>query len=195
MDILDTVTRSAPRGKAVHFLGDNLTAHISQAVNEWLAAHPRVTMQDTPTYGRWLNQVERWFARLERDCIARGIFTSTAEITRTLLRYIELYNETYRSFVWRYCDPTRRMPATRKSPTAHSLLPGSVCGLHTLLNGGASSQTTEWLTTCPGANRQSERRADIHARIPSDVAISQSPEVALERSFRRIGGDYLEHLN
>jgi transposase len=32
----------------------------------------------TPTYSSWLNQVELWFAKIQRDVIARGIFTSVA---------------------------------------------------------------------------------------------------------------------
>lgn len=119
VDFLKTVTRSAPRGKAIHFVVDNLSAHKTQAVKDWLAAHPRVTMHYTPTYSSWLNQVESWFARIERDCIARGIFTSTTDLTRKLLRYITLHNETCQPFVWRYRDVTRRMPATRKSTTCH----------------------------------------------------------------------------
>lgn len=94
VDFLHTVTRSAPRGKAIHFVVDNRSAHKTQAVKDWLAAHPRVTMHYTPTYSSWLNQVESWFARIERDCIARGIFTSTTDLTRKLLRYITLHNET-----------------------------------------------------------------------------------------------------
>ncbi|WP_396222501.1 transposase [Gemmatimonas sp.] len=117
VDCLDTVTRSDPRRKAVHFVVDNLSAHKTPAVKDWLAAHPRVTMHDTPTYRSWLNQVESWCARTERDCLARGIFTSTTDLTRKLLRHIKLHHETCQPFVWRYRDPTRRMPATRTSNT------------------------------------------------------------------------------
>ena len=74
-------------------------------------------MHDTPTYSRWLKQVESWFARIERDCIARGIFTSTTDLTRKLLRDSTLHNQTCQPLVWRYRDPTHRMPATRKSIT------------------------------------------------------------------------------
>jgi hypothetical protein len=93
-------------------------------VKDWLAAPPRVTMHDTPTDSSWLSQVENWFARITRDCIARdciarGIFTSTTDLTRKLLRYITLPNKTCQPFVWRYRDVTRRMPAPRKSTTAH----------------------------------------------------------------------------
>jgi hypothetical protein len=36
----------------------------------------RVRLHFTPIYSSWLNQVELWFARIERDVIARGVFTS-----------------------------------------------------------------------------------------------------------------------
>ena len=35
-----------------------------------------VTVQYTPTYSSWLNQVEIWFTKIQRDLIARGIFES-----------------------------------------------------------------------------------------------------------------------
>ncbi|MEV2272300.1 hypothetical protein [Nonomuraea africana] len=35
-------------------------------VQRWLLAHPRFSLHFTPTYSSWINQVERWFAELER---------------------------------------------------------------------------------------------------------------------------------
>jgi hypothetical protein len=32
-----------------------------------------LSLHVTPTYSSWLNQVELWFAKIERDVIARGI--------------------------------------------------------------------------------------------------------------------------
>jgi transposase len=119
LTFLDQVVASAPKRKALHFVVDNLSAHKTKAVQAWLAAHPRVTMHYTPTYSSWLNQVESWFARIERDCIARGIFTSTTDLRRKLLQYIKLHNQTCQPFVWRYRDVTRRMRATRIPATAH----------------------------------------------------------------------------
>jgi len=116
---LEQVRHTAPRGKAIHFIVDNLSAHKTNAVHAWVAAHPRVTMHYTPTYSSWLNQVESWFARIERDCIARGIFTSTTDLRRKLLQYIRLHNQTCQPFVWRYKDPTHRIRATRIPSTAH----------------------------------------------------------------------------
>ena len=55
---------------------DNLAAHKTKAVEAFLEAHSRVHLHFTPTYASWLNQVELWFNKIERDLLARGIFTS-----------------------------------------------------------------------------------------------------------------------
>jgi hypothetical protein len=41
-------------------------------LDEFLQRNPRVKFHFTPTYSSWLTQVEIWFARLEREVIARG---------------------------------------------------------------------------------------------------------------------------
>jgi len=40
-------------------------------------------MHFTPTYSSWLNQVECWFAKIERDVIARGVFNPVRDLDRT----------------------------------------------------------------------------------------------------------------
>jgi transposase len=47
-----------------------------------LGEHPNVNLHCTPTYSSWLNQVELWFAKIERDVIARGVFTSVPDLKR-----------------------------------------------------------------------------------------------------------------
>jgi len=37
--------------------------------------------------------VELWFALIERDVIALGVFTSVPDLKRKLMRYIRRYNE------------------------------------------------------------------------------------------------------
>ncbi len=81
----------------------------------FLAAHPRVTLHYTPTYSSWLNQVELWFAKIERDVIARGIFTSVTDLARKLRRYLHHYNRTATPFRWSYADPSRRIRALSNS--------------------------------------------------------------------------------
>jgi transposase len=103
------VLTTQPAHRETHLIVDNLSAHKTRAVEASLAAHPRVTLHYTPTYSSWLNQVELWFAKIERDCIARGIFTSTADLRRQLMQYIRLHNKSCRPFVWRYSDPSNRV--------------------------------------------------------------------------------------
>ena len=92
----------------IHIILDNLSAHKTSTVREFLARNPRVKFHFTPTYSSWLNQVEIWFARLERDVIARGIFTSVRDLARKLMRYIRAYSKTAKPFKWKYSDVRRR---------------------------------------------------------------------------------------
>src|ERR1700734_1066805 len=68
--------------KEIHIVLDNLSAHKTKAVEEFLAQHPKVRFHFTPTYSSWLNQVELWFAKIQRDVISRGVFTSVADLAR-----------------------------------------------------------------------------------------------------------------
>ena len=65
-----------PRGKEIHVIADNLSAHKSQAGQGVPRSASKVHLHFTPTYSSWLNQVELWFGKIERDVIARGVFTS-----------------------------------------------------------------------------------------------------------------------
>jgi transposase len=116
---LDRVVATQPRHREIHLIVDTLSAHKTKAVQAWLVAHPRVHLHYTPTYSSWLNQVELWFAKIERDCIARGIFTSTADLRRKLMQYIRAHNKTCHPFVWSYSDPTRRIRVNANSVTVH----------------------------------------------------------------------------
>ena len=116
---LDRVIATQPARQEMHLIADNLSAHKTKAVTAWLEAHPRVTLHVTPTYSSWLNQVELWFAKIERDVIARGIFTSTTDLRRKLMQYIRLHNKSCQPIRWAYSDPTHRIRATRTSETSH----------------------------------------------------------------------------
>jgi transposase len=74
-----------PRGKEIHVIADNLSACKSRPVTDFLAVRPKVHLHFTPTYTSWLNQVELWFSKIERDVIARGVFTSVSDLNRKLL--------------------------------------------------------------------------------------------------------------
>src|SRR6266849_3747670 len=106
---LSDIVANQPRGKEIHIICDNLSAHKTQAVRDFLTTHPNVQIHYTPTYSSWLNQVELWFNRIQRDVIARGIFTSLADLKRKLMRYIRQYNKAPKPIKWVYRNPTHRI--------------------------------------------------------------------------------------
>ncbi|MEO6924574.1 MAG: IS630 family transposase [Bryocella sp.] len=109
---LTDIVVNQPRNKEIHVIADNLSAHKTGSVKEFLAAHPKVHLHFTPTYSSWLNQVELWFSKIERDVIARGVFTSVLDLKRKLMRYIRVYNKEPKTVKWKYFDPTRRITTT-----------------------------------------------------------------------------------
>jgi len=106
---LTDIVTNQPRGKEIHVIADNLSAHKTQRVEDFLTTHPNVHLHFTPTYSSWLNQVELWFAKIERDVIARGVFTSVSDLKRKLMRYIRQYNEQSKPVKWKYFDSSRRI--------------------------------------------------------------------------------------
>ena len=109
---LDRLVATQPARREIHIIADNLSAHKTKAVAAWLAAHPRAHMHYTPTDSSWLNQVELWFAKIERDMIARGIFTSVADLRRKLMQYIRQHNKTCQPIQWAYSNPKHRIRTT-----------------------------------------------------------------------------------
>jgi transposase len=54
-------------------VGKNLYEQVMDTLGsaDFLAAHPKVRFHFTPTYSSWLNQVELWLAKIQRDLLAR----------------------------------------------------------------------------------------------------------------------------
>src|SRR5215472_7158360 len=90
---LGEIVAQQPSNREIHIIADNLSAHKTERVKQFMAAHPKVHVHYTPTYSSWLNQVELWFNKVERDVIARGVFTSTPDLSRKLMRYIRETNK------------------------------------------------------------------------------------------------------
>jgi transposase len=119
VDFLTRLVRKARWAREIHIVLDNLSAHRTQAVREFLEDNPKVRLHFTPTYSSWLNQVEIWFAKIERDVIARGVFTSVADLSRKLLHYIRASARSARPIRWTYTNPKRRLSASAVAGTAH----------------------------------------------------------------------------
>jgi transposase len=106
---LTELVAGQPQGKEIHVIADNLSAHKTNRVELFLAEHPRVKMHFTPTYSSWLNQVECWFSKIERDVIARGVFTSVKDLAKKLMRYIRSYNRQAKPIKWTYKNTRNRI--------------------------------------------------------------------------------------
>lgn len=116
---LSDLVASQPRGQEIHIIADNFSAHKTRLVKQFLESHPKATLHYTPTYASWLNQVELWFAKIERDVIARGIFTSITDLRRKLMKYIHHYNDNPKPIKWKYTDPSNRIATSSSAVTGH----------------------------------------------------------------------------
>src|SRR6266436_284347 len=97
---LDTIEAQVPADLDVHLILDNYGTHKTALIRNWLAKRPRFHVHFTPTYGSWLNLVERWFAELTNKRIRRGAFRSVRELEAAIREYIEVHNEHPKPFVW-----------------------------------------------------------------------------------------------
>jgi transposase len=98
---LNTIHKNTPPALNLHIILDNSSTHKTQAVKEWLDKHPRFTLHFTPTSASWLNAVESWFARLERQALYRGVFVSVAELEQAINAYVKVNNQEHKPFSWK----------------------------------------------------------------------------------------------
>src|SRR5437879_8282538 len=97
---LDTIEAQVPADLDVHLILDNYGTHKTVLIRKWMLKRPRFHVHYTPTYGSWLNLVERWFAELTNKRIRRGVFRSVRELEAAIREYIEVHNEDPKPFVW-----------------------------------------------------------------------------------------------
>jgi transposase len=111
---------SQPQDKEIHVVIDNLSAHKTEKVELFLKEHPRVKLHFTPTYSSWLNQVECWFSKIQRDVITRGVFSSVKDLAKKIMRYIRSYNRQAKPIKWTYKNTRNRIRCDSDSNvTAH----------------------------------------------------------------------------
>lgn len=84
----------------IHLIIDNYSTHKHPKVRAWLAARGRYHVHYTPTYGSWLNQVERWFALISAQAIRRGSFSSVKELIARIQTFVHHYNQSSTPFMW-----------------------------------------------------------------------------------------------
>ncbi|HEY7303844.1 MAG TPA: hypothetical protein VH601_07015, partial [Bryobacteraceae bacterium] len=66
-----------------------------------------------------LNQIEIWFAKIERDVIARGVFTSVSDLSRKLMNYIRASARSARPIRLSYTNIKRRVSTSAIAGTTH----------------------------------------------------------------------------
>ena len=97
---LDVIEAQVPSELDVHIIVDNYGTHKTALIRNWFAKRPRFHVHFTPTYGSWINLVERWFAELTNKRIRRGVFRSVKELETAIREYIDVHNEDPKPFVW-----------------------------------------------------------------------------------------------
>lgn len=102
VEFLADLDRVVPAHLELHCIVDNLSAHGTPAVEEFLDRHPRVFLHRTPTHASWLNQVEMWFSILTRQLLSTAEFADTTDAATAILDYIADYNTRAKPFNWTY---------------------------------------------------------------------------------------------
>ncbi len=129
---LNKINREVPDDLDVHVVLDNLSTHKTPAVHKWLLRHRRFTFHFTPTYGSWMNLVERWFSALTTKKLQRSAHDSVHALAADIRAWVDTWNDNPKPFVWhktadeilerlgRYCaDVTNTELAKRNNVTAH----------------------------------------------------------------------------
>ena len=97
---LGKIDKAVPAALDVHVILDNLSTHKAPAVKKWLLRHPRFHFHFTPTYGSWMNLVERWFSALTTKKLRRSAHRSVRELAADITAWTKAWNEDPKPFVW-----------------------------------------------------------------------------------------------
>jgi len=97
---LDAVDAQVPRDLDVHLVMDNYGTHKTPLIRNWLVKRPRFHVHFTPTYGSWLNLVERWFAALTTKQLRRGAHRSVTQLEDAIRAFIDAHHADPKPFVW-----------------------------------------------------------------------------------------------
>jgi transposase len=124
---LNTIEANVPAELQVHIVMDNYGTHKTATIRNWFAKRPRFHVHFTPTYGSWINLVERWFSEITNKRIRRGIFRSLKELETAIREYITLHNQDPKPFTWhRTPDEILASIARFAQRTRSAVLPSSL---------------------------------------------------------------------
>ena len=97
---LNKINREVPAELDVHVVLDNLSTHKTPAVQQWLLRHKRFHFHFTPTYGSWMNLVERWFSALTTKKLQRSAHRTVKALANDIRAWVANWNENPRPFTW-----------------------------------------------------------------------------------------------
>jgi len=82
LDFLKIIEANVPSDLNIHLVLDNYATHKHPKIKDWLAAHSRYQMHDTPKYASWLNQVKIWVNLIKQRQFAEEL----SKASKTWLR-------------------------------------------------------------------------------------------------------------
>ena len=97
---LNKIDTEVPAELDVHVILDNLSTHKTPAVHEWLLRHRRFHFHFTPTYGSWMNLVERWVSALTTKKLQRSAHRSVKALAADITAWVENWNQNPTPFTW-----------------------------------------------------------------------------------------------
>ena len=100
LTFLNKIDHEVPDDLDVHVILDNLSTHKTPAVHQWLLRHSRFHFHFTPTYGSWMNLVERWFSALTTKKLQRSAHRSVKELAADIQTWVDTWNENPKPFTW-----------------------------------------------------------------------------------------------
>jgi transposase len=100
LTFLNKINANVPKDLDVEVVLDNLATHKTPKVHQWLLRHRRFHFHFTPTYGSWMNLVERWFGALTTKKLKRSAHRSVKALAADIEAWVAIWNEDPKPFVW-----------------------------------------------------------------------------------------------
>lgn len=101
IQFLTLIEAHSPPDKEIHLIIDNYSAHKHTNVRQWLDERPRFHIHYTPTSGSWLNQVERLFADVTRECLKHRSAETVGALQQDIARFLDWRNQNPKPITWK----------------------------------------------------------------------------------------------
>jgi len=108
---LKQLDAESPEGLCLHVIIDNYSTHKHAKIKFWIKWRnqsyrknfgiDRISLHFTPTSSSWMNLVEQFFRDITVECIRDGSFASVAELTDSILSYLNERNLNPKPYKWR----------------------------------------------------------------------------------------------